>query len=41
MGISILEEHSAFIFRIEEMNSVWKTVYNIGKEELGLGLWAN
>jgi hypothetical protein len=41
MGISILEEHSAFIFRVEEMNRVWKTVYNIGKEGLGLGLWTN
>lgn len=41
MGISILEEPSAFIFRVEEMNRVWKTVYNIGKEELGLELWEN
>jgi hypothetical protein len=41
MGMSILEEPSAFIFRVEEMNSVWKTVYNIGKEGLGLGLWEN
>lgn len=40
-GYQHLEEPSAFIFRVEEMNRVWKTVYNIVKEELGLELWEN
>jgi hypothetical protein len=32
---------SSLHLQVEEMSRVWKTVYNIGKEGLGLGLWAD